>query len=254
MNCSGVFFFISSLLGLNFTSKGLATKASIISFQTAIVAYGFYMIICKRIPAYREKTTYNIFFMIDAFQLELIYALQLFFVCRALWMRKLQEKIRKSLSTTNDHIAERKFLINFSILLIARMLKVVLVEHAGIRIYMLRVLFAELVFASSDFMFSFYIFQSIASLRNVRANLLNENDQQAVKDAKLEVLKQLWTKRDIETRYSLELLITITYNFTHLIISLYFFCMRIQFDLLKSVDGKKTLTMKNSLSSHSPQI
>lgn len=166
MNFYDVFIFVSGIFGLDLSGKW-PSKRVIISFQIAITGYGLHNIIFERVASY-FKDVKNIFFVLKAFELDLSYVIQLLIFYRSFKNRKLQEKIRKSLSTTNDRMPEKKFLLNFSILLIVRILKVVVVKNLAERLYMVITLFSETIFALSDLMFAYYVSQSIQVLKIIK--------------------------------------------------------------------------------------
>jgi hypothetical protein len=180
----------------------------------------------------------DIYFIIDTFQLELLYVFHVIFVIRAIKKRKLQKQISKAiesnLSVKNDR-SEKKMFFGVLYLVLTRVLKFLVSTSAPALVYMTKAMFSELIFATSDLMFVFYISKITAHLRSIKTKLLWKSQSKVFYKEERELLRNFQIKRDIQQRYSFELLLTVSYNFLHLIVSLYYIFMRIRFNLLNSL-------------------
>lgn len=236
MKAHTVILFLSNIFGLNFASI-VASKKWIIIFQLSIVVHGFYFSFHEKFQDF--VIMHLIYFIIDTFQVDLFYFIQLVLVSRAFLKRRLQKKISDFLTMKRivSSEGERAFFINLSILVIIRVVKLGIVRLDTQRIFMQKAMFAELILASSDFMFAYYVCCLVKDLEVIRMNLLYDGNRMTVHKIQRELLQSFWIKRDLELRYSFELFISIVYNFLQLIIALYFICMRVTFGYLKNLDG-----------------
>lgn len=239
MEAKKVFTYISNILGLNFVDVP-APYAYIVIFQVCAAFQGFFMTFYWKFSMFDELPK-DIYFFIDTFQLEVLYVLHLTFVVRALVKRKLQKKIsdtiRFSLNANND-ASEMKMSFGILYLVLSRVLKLAVSVTVPMLIYMTKAMFSELIFATSDLMFVFYISKLTAHLKLLKLKLLRKNLTKTFENEERELLMNFQVKRDIQQRYSLELLLSVFYNFIHLIISLYYIFMRVRFNLLNSVSRK----------------
>lgn len=89
---------------------------------------------------------------------------------------------------------------------------------------------AELTGSLSDFIFSCFVDGLIEDLKRISSN--------NVESVKLKVFLNLKALKKIEKIYSVPLTITIFYNFILMIVSCYWFIIRIGFGHLKSLNGK----------------
>lgn len=174
MITSEIFYGLSNLLGTNF-SHILVPKLWIFISQIIFFAFGFNRILYYKILRFEEYKK-DIFFILDAFQIELLYFLQIYFVFRAIQLRVLQKEILDDIKSTKHKIegSGRNFLIYFGIIIATRAIKLSISTTESGRNYMSKVLFAELIFSSSDFMFEFYLSMLVEHLNFIESSLLTK--------------------------------------------------------------------------------
>lgn len=183
MNCQKIVLFVSNVLGINFAQQRVSTSWIII-FQLFFTAYGSYFILYSRI---KLNYTTDIYYVMDILELELFFALQFIFVIRAFIKKSLQKNILESIEKKTNTAGERKFLV--FILLLTRIVKNAIVSDDYARIFMLKTVFIELIFASSDFMFQLFISQLTINLKAIKHNLLISEEKSAIQHARREVLR-----------------------------------------------------------------
>lgn len=234
-----VFTYVSNILGLNFVDVS-ASYVFIVIFQVLALAHGFYFSFYQKFSSWHDFPK-DIYFVIDTFQLEYIYLLEILFVVRALTKQKIQRRIYKSINfelTLKDDSSERNTFLCFLLLVSPRLMKLSVAGNSGYFEYMIKPTFSELTMASSDLMFIFYISKLTAHLRHIRAIVERKSHSGSFSVEYRKLLANLAVKHEINQRYSLELFLTISYNFLHLIICLYYVFMRIRFNQLKRVSGE----------------
>lgn len=234
MKARDIIFTISNLLGLNFYVF-VVPKTFIVIFQMFILSFGFYFGLYQKLLNF-NTIKLNIYFFTDTLQVELFFAVQIFFLTRAIIKRKLHSKISNNIHfkmIKSKNKSERKFLTNLLVILVVRISKFVFVKNRAGRIFMLKPVFTELVLSSSDFMFEYYVSLLTANLRYIK------NQMNVVNYATNDFLVNFWAKRDILERYSLELFVSVAYNFLQLIIALYYICMRFKFNFFNTITGMK---------------
>lgn len=234
------FLFISNILGLNFTNL-LAPIKVIIIFQVLAVGYGFYISIYWKISHSKELTK-DFYYILDTIQIEVVYVISLIFVLRAFWKRSLQGNILSKMERItnclkNSRESERTFLSFVLLLISSRTLKFLLGRTIVATIYTSKSMFSELIFASSDFMFAFYVMQLRKCLRSL-IDVIQNNNCMITKDLREKLLYLFSIKKDIQSRYAFELFLSISYNFVQLIMSFYWFSMRVKFNRLSTSNGK----------------
>lgn len=234
-----IFRLVVNLLGLDY-SFIFAPVAIMIVYQCTNLGFEFYLIFYDkivRIGAYKK----DVFSLLYIFQVEVLYVLQIVFIVRALCLRKLQGKIFQAVKPVSNEFSpseHRRFLRNVLIILTVRFLKMSSQNGSKSLIFLTKTLFSELVFASSDFMFEFYMLNLVRHLKEIKLKMENMKQDEDIEQFKKQLLENFWIKRNIQKRYSMELLSTVIYNFFHLIISLYWVFMRAKFNRLKTFGGK----------------
>lgn len=229
------FLLLTNFFGLNFAKQKVPVKFVII-FQIIIIVYGFYMIVYQRFLFF-PKGNKTIFFLVDVFQLDFYFYLQVIFVLRAFFNRNLQRKIINNINSVKVQSlkCEKKFLVNVLIVVLVRVTKFSIVFQNPIsRKFMIKAMFAELTLSMNDFLFEYFVSKLVESLRLMKNNLNCQNNFLNVKE---EVLRMFSIKRELQRLYSFEILVTTFYNFIQLIISLYFICMRLKFNHLTRFSG-----------------
>lgn len=236
MGVRKVFLIISNCLGLNFSEK-FAPLAVVVFYQIISLGYGFYSSFYKKSVEF-GKLTKDIYFIVDIIQGELLFTIQVAITIRAFTMRAFQKELDTKIENLWSHkrcsrSGEKKFIGNFFLIILIRIIKIKVATGTSI-IFMLKQMFSELSISSSDFLFQLNIGKLTANLKAIRSKLLAGRRFGYCEDEREELLKNFWIKRDIQRRYSFELFATVAFNFAQLIIALYFICMRIKFNRLKT--------------------
>jgi hypothetical protein len=238
MTARKIFSFVTNLLGLNF-SCNYAPKTiwCVAIYQTFVIAFGFYMTIYEKLIFVFFKTTkFNIYTIIDVIQVELFFVLQLLFTIRTFKKRKLTKEIFDDMNLNvafkSKSKGEKIFFLNLAIIIIVRALKIVGTGSKDGMIYMTKVMFTELIFASSDFLFKFHISCLTANLNKIKVKLKSAKSRKQFNEVNVDILKNFLTKKKIEKRFSVELFITILYNYIQMIFSFYWIFMRVKFKRL----------------------
>lgn len=246
MGARKVFTYASNLLGLNFVDVP-ASYVFIVVVQAYAIISGFYFTFYTKISSWREFPK-DIYFAIDCFQQEFLYLLQITFVVRALLKWRLQKKISDTINfefNTRNDSCERNMFFGFLFLVLTRVMKWAMSDSFATFKYMIKATFSELTLATNDLMFVFYISKLTAHLRYVREKIQTKATTGVFLKEQRELLTNFSVKRAINQRYALEIFLTVSYNFVHLIISLYYIFMRIRFNHLNSLYRKSSKTFKS---------
>lgn len=237
-----IVFFATNLLGLNF-SFITASVLWIAIFQAFTIAYGCYFILYIRTTVFATKLKrVTIYTLIDIFQIELFFFMQIFFMIRAFRKRFVLKDILNDINKNVQAVSSKSgktFFLNISIIILVRILKIALTDSFNYGIYMTKVMFSELVFAGSDFLFQFCIIEMTDYLKEVEVKVLAAKSKEEFKKLEQNIVENFQTKRKLAKCFYLELFITIVYNYIQLIISLYWTFMRIKFNRISRLTGKK---------------
>lgn len=230
-------FFILNIFGLDLSIR-VASKELIVISQLFMISFGFYFNIYKKILSFNTIKK-DIYFLSDTVQVDVLYTLQLVFVVRSLLNYKLQASISKSLSFKVQQRYLIKYFSCLIILIIVRVLKFHFVSSPEGREFMMKSTFAELTLSISDFQFEFYISLLIENLRDIKKSLkfdqTNDESLRIFNKTRQAVLHNFSVKKNIQRRYSLEVMMTVVYNFLQLLIALYYIFMRAQYHYLGSL-------------------
>lgn len=226
---------LTQLLGINFIQLLNLKRFIFIFFHLSVIVRALIFLTELKIKTVKR---FDVYAAISYFQNETLTLIHLTIVLRAFFKRKIQEKIYQQL-LSNIHVEDSrvylKFLMNIAMVLLMRFGKIS-VSNPSHWVQHVTITLSELTFASSDFMFQQFILLMINYLRKLRRQL--ESDKKSVQIVHSEILAILSVVNNLKLRYSTELFISISYNFIHLIIALYYTCMRVIFDQLKSPQGK----------------
>lgn len=235
-------FFATNLLGLNFSCIA-APVLWIAIFQSFTIAFGCYLILYVRTYFFVTKLKrVSIYTLIDIFQIELFFFLQIFFTIRAFKKRLVLKDILNDIHKNKQAKCSKSgkvFFLNISIIILVRILKIASTDSFSSRIYMTKIMFSELVFAGSDFLFQFCIIEMTESLKEIKVKVLAAKSKQEFRELKRNILENFLTKRNLAKYFCVELFLTIMYNYIQLIISLYWTFMRLKFKRLGRLTGKK---------------
>lgn len=231
MSARKLFLILLAGLGVNFKSQKLKVVVFIISLHVACFAY----LSIKSISYKIKFGQFSIYTFIGIIQNDLLFVLHFIFVIRAvLKMNSLNSITKKFDSKLKSRSCqpELKFILNISFLIAVRLSKMGLSAKRYL-FHHFENSFPEFAFAASDFMFSYLILLLVEDLKILKALLRTQNSEMSRKY----FLENLSVKKEIQERYSTELLVTIVYNFVQLVISLYYVSMRIIFKHLETLEG-----------------
>jgi hypothetical protein len=246
MNIKNIFNFITNCLGLNFYYFR-ASFAPIFVFQLIIQLFGFYLILyypifAAPLPWYWGHGIYGV---TATFQSVFPLLIQNFLIIRAFVMRNQQKLIAIKLRSSyiqEDGKYEQKFIFRMFLIICVRFLKYCCIANFSSGIYYFQSTFAELIYSSNDLMFVYYVELLIEYLDYINHKVQTMRTQNDLKIIKMEIFEVFKLKRKILNRYSIDIFITISYNFVLLIISFYWVVMRLIFNYLKTYQSFGTFT------------
>lgn len=237
MSESKIFLILTNIFSLNF-SRFVLPVFFVAILQVFLLIYGFYMLIYLNLAFYVENMKHvTIYTIMNIFQVEVFYVLQVIYMLRALTRKKLTKEILDSifLMNINRKKIERKFIANFAIIVLVRILKIL---SSFSSFYMIKMMFAEITMATSDFVFEFYTSALIENCKEIKEKLKLAKDKKRIDEIRRKILQNFHLKRKINKRLSVELFMSITYNYFQVIVSFYWFFMRIKFDRLNNLHGE----------------
>lgn len=232
---------ITNCLGINFYDFNLSTKV-IFVIQMLIQIINIYLLFV--LPFLIVPSTYHGIFILH-WILQTIFPLFLqgFVVFRSFKMRNLQKEIAARLtsrSKQNGTKCEGNFLKRITFVIIVRIIK----HLMDIRIVNMRHqtqhAIAELIYASNDFMFAYFVEQLTEHVDHINRKLLVAQTMNDVRKVKNDIFEVLIIKRQILKRYSADLFATISVNFYFFVLSFYWVISRLVFGHLKSLADTNT--------------
>lgn len=231
------FHFVTNLLGLNFSCI-TAPILLVIFVQTVFISFGLYVDVYLKVLYYvQEVEKITIYTMMGFLQIEIFFILQLVFTIRALIYRKYLNQISENVDwkiKLGSVKQERKFFLHVLSIVALRTVRICYNTAWPGVIFMTKTMFAELVVASNDFLFIFFVCLLIKHLKTIKSKIvkLQPTSKRKIRAIKKEILENFTTKRKIEKRFSIELGLSITYNYIQLVIALYWIFVRIKFNRL----------------------
>lgn len=227
---------LSEFLGVNFRSHfGLKIYLIILFYHTALVAENFKFFINFRHERHRAFT---IFRLISYLQNELLILLHVLILFRAFFKRKFQkiicDKIYANTKASNAKV-NLNFILQVVVIVIIRIMKGMFSDEYWI-VLNLRLMLSELVLASNDFMFVYFVSSLKENLTDLKLKL--KKNTKSTRTIYNGIFMNLEKKKELQDRYSIDLFVTIFYNFLQLVIDLYYVCMRTIFQGFKNPDGK----------------
>lgn len=232
-----LFSSLSEYLGVNFTSELGFKIFFVFAFHFSVILYttiGWeFSEIRYRIELFQNI---SIFSFIHLFQHDVFHLLHFIIIFRAFQNRKIQQRISNITSSLSSSEDDFKFLANVSVLFLAQIIKFAFTRTSW-RIWHLKLTLALLVLASNDFMFLHFISSMRKDLQRIKHQFFSKTNTMSIKKFREKIFQNLQFKRDLQRRYSTDLFITVFYNFVQLIVALYFFCMRIMFNHMETLEG-----------------
>lgn len=228
--CS-IFNFISNFFGVNFYSGALTNFYYILCFTFINLVN---ICFCFFIPVKMKWfIKHNIYMATNVYQMWLPFLIQNLLIFRTFKRRKKQEKIWMELRpkfTQKADICEKRFLIRVLIIFIIRMLKLSFVNGPHYFVFNMQTFFSELIYSSNDLMFVYYVELMIEYLDYIDRRIDMMRSYKELRAIRREILDVFRVKRKIEKIYSINILITLSYNFGLNIISFYWILMRLIFN------------------------
>jgi len=237
MKTKYIFFFITNCLGLNFYDFR-APFSLIFLIQFIIQIISFYLIFYYPIFLVPKSWYWGngIYSVTQTYQSIFPLLIQNFLIIKAYVMRNQQKFIALKLRpkfTQKDGKCERKFIYRIFLIILARVLKCCFSINWNSGIFYFQTTFAELIYSSNDLMFVYYVELMIEYLDFINHKVEMMRTQNDLKIIKQEIFEVFKLKRMIIDRYSIDIFITILYNFILAIISFYWVVMRLIFNHLK---------------------
>lgn len=238
-----IFTVVSNLLGVNL-SELEALKLWIVIAQFFMITFGLYFSYFERISTF-GKTAKDLYFIIDFIQVDYFFTLQVVIVARTFLKWSFQQRIADGVRQNLNTKSELSFIRNILVLVAVRIVKFLLVYQPIQYIFMAKDIFSELVLSSSDFMFQLYLTKLRRQLAEIRSITKRSKDDQTIEKIQKKVRESLSLLRDLKQRYSIDLFLSVTFNFMQLIICFYFVFIRLSFNYLRSLDGELILEISS---------
>lgn len=251
------------ILGINFQFHKSFKKYKLLTIEFIIMLHLVFFFFDSLILmlTFNKHFKFDVKLILHTIQIVIPHFLKVFVVFQAYKKRKIQCRINHGSTTIENSLINRinkfkfkdqmvrkyqsrvihcdiKFLIFILILIAIRIAKNYL-RIAGY-VYVLSTMIPEFIYSSSDFYFVYCIDILTNQLKLFNSKLLNTqnvNDKD-VKQIGIGVELLYHHSRIIMSRFSLCIFFTITYNFTVLIINLYWMFLRISYQTLNKIQGK----------------
>ena len=251
--------FTFHILGINFPFHTSFTTYKLLTIQFILKLHLVFFFFDSLILmlTFNKRFKFDVKLILHSIQIVIPHFLKIFVVFQAFKKRKIQWKINQGFTIIETSLfngisksqliqkykseiidCDLKFMIFILILIIIRIAKNYL-RIAGY-VYVLSTMIPEFIYSSSDFYFvySIDILTNQIKLFNLKLlNTRNLNDKD-VKQLKDDIQLIYQHSRIIMSRFSLCIFFTITYNFTILIINLYWMFLRISYQTLNKIQGK----------------
>lgn len=250
---------LCTFLGLNFTfiyqktnvtKYKIVTTTKIIQLQVIYVVFETFLVLAS---LHYDKRYFRlrVALILQFIQVVFPQFIKLFVVYQAFKLTKVQHNIQSQVNDIqslmkkhfktfdNSNNCELKFLLLLMLLIFARTTKLYLQHESAYLIYHCSTMISELIFSCNDFLFTFYVDKLSNQSRNLCRYLKTMKNCDRKKIAHLQTLtRKIFTNtKTIESRYSSVLFVTITYNFSLLIINLYWLFMRVAYHNFVKLGG-----------------
>lgn len=237
-----IFLIVTNCLGINFGKLG--TSALIIGLIIFILhIWQIFIVILYPMFFEAEDIQHFIFKIMSHIQESVPNLLNLTIIFRAFKLRKLHKKLSlelKSKFTQKMHKNEKNYLKKVGFVVLIRIVKFLFGWKKFYFIYNFRVCMAELIYTSNDLLFIYYVEMLIEYLEYIDLKIFMVRNKRDLRQIRRDILQVFWLKIDLEKCFSIDLWLTITYNFILCIISFYWVMVRIIFHHLESISGWAT--------------
>lgn len=242
MNAQKIFLITTNCMGINFGELSISPKIIIaVSILTHI--WEIFIIIIFPFFLERETLSHFVFVTIAYFQEQVPYFIQILILFRAFQMRELQSKLSRCLKvkfTQKLYRNEKRFLWRVLLIIVVRIVKFSMGQKRSYLFYNTRVTIFEIINTSNDLMFVYYVEMLSEYLEYIDLKIQMMRSHGSFFQIQRDLINVFWLKRDVEKRYSMDLFLTISYNFILNIISFYWVMARIIFNHLKTFSGLAT--------------
>lgn len=242
MNAHKIFLITTNCMGINFGELSISPKIIIaVSILTHI--WEIFIIIIFPFFLERETLSHFVFVTIAYFQEQVPYFIQILILFRAFQMRELQSKLSRCLKvkfTQQLYRNEKRFLWRVLLIIVVRIVKFSMGQKRSYLFYNTRVTIFEIINTSNDLMFVYYVEMLSEYLEYIDLKIQMMRSHGSFFQIQRDLINVFWLKRDVEKRYSMDLFLTISYNFILNIISFYWVMARIIFNHLKTFSGLAT--------------
>lgn len=230
-----IFHLFTHFLGVNFSAFSLKTY---VGFFIAINAFNIYL--SFYIPI--KQNWFNklsIYIIMNSYQMHFPFFIQNFIIFRAYLLKEKQRKILVQLIPKFPQKVgkcERNYLLRILFILTVRILKLACSSNIGGYIWMLQTFICELIYSGNDLMFVYYVELMVEFLDYINQKILTMRTYEDLKGIRRDIIHIFKMKRKIQKRYSVDLFVTITYNFVLNITSFYWILMRAIFHHLEKLN------------------
>jgi hypothetical protein len=238
MGVHRIFLFITYLLGVNFY-YGQKIKIKFILSLIVMNVVNVYTVLYYPISEkwFIGRGIYNI---LGIYQTVVPFFVQNFIIIRSYIKRQIQHQILKELK--NDFLLEtekyqKKFLMRLLAIVIVRLLKYSMSHHISYLVFNTQTAFPELIYSCNDLMFVYYLELMIEYFENISRRIFPLKSEDDLKYLRHKICKIFLLKRKIMHRYSIDLIVTITFNFILTIITFYWLLMRLIYNHMFEVSG-----------------
>lgn len=251
------------ILGINFQFHKTFKKYKLLTVQFIIKLHLLFFFFDSLILmlTFNKKFKFDVKLILHTIQIVIPHFLKIFVVLQAYSKRKVQCRINQDLATIETSLingisefklknqivqkykrkliyCDIKFMIFVIILIIIRIAKNYL-RIAGY-VYVLSTMIPEFIYSASDFYFVYCIDILTNQIKLFNFKLLNTQNinNKDVKQIGVDIKLLYQHSRIIMSRFSLCIFFTITYNFTILIINLYWMFLRVSYQSLNKIQGE----------------
>ena len=251
---------LCTFLGLNFTfiankksvqKYKIVTKTRIIQLQMIYILFETFLV-SATLTFTKRYFRIRVALILQFIQVVFPQFIKLFVVYQAFKQRTAQQHIQSQVNDIqslmkkhfktidNSSNCELKFLLLIVLLIIARGAKLYMQRERAYLIYHCSMMISELIFSCNDFLFTFYVDKLTNQSRMLCRYLktMKKCDANKINHLQLITKKIFINSKSIESRFSSALFVTITYNFTLLIIDLYWLFMRVSYQKIEKLEGK----------------
>lgn len=221
---------------------GFYPSRYIVKVQALHVIQGLTVLIVNEVNFFTKRirrnkpTVVDIFFLTDRLHKEILIAIQIYIFYRIYRYsnHKFYEKLSKYFKWKFDTKAQQKLHHRLILIIIVRIIKCIFYHQRAI-LNALIALSAEVTLATSDFIVVFFVENLNKKLYLIKYQIVNKIHPQKIHQKLIDHIK---IERKFFDRFSVELFISITFNYIQLIHCLYWIFVRITHNRLREPVGE----------------